>query len=83
MNEHLLKISDRSVKLSLNYGSYNDITWFFCTSMITVKYSEAVNSSMNFNEIYIVDSENRVLHNEMLATLTDLSFLEFQVSQGI
>ncbi len=74
MRKYLLNILDESVKISLSYGSHNDITWFSYTLMITVKWSQFFNDSRNFNEIYIFHTWNTVLHHEVLAHPTK-SFL--------
>ncbi len=67
MRKYLLKILDESVEISLSYASLNDIKWFSYTPMITVKWSQFFHESTKLNEIYTVDSWNKVLHNEVSA----------------
>jgi hypothetical protein len=74
MRKYLLKILDESVEISLSYESHNNITWFSYTSMITVKWSQFFNDSMNFNEMYTVDSWNKELRNEVSADSQNLPF---------
>ena len=83
MEKHFLEVSSQFIKLSMNYKVQNEIGWFVITRIFTIDWLELHNSSINFNENFIIDSHNVGLYTMRdLATPLVSSFLSYEAFNG-